>query len=81
MKLTKLAINRINDAKVIAELMKALGFSEQWVRRLAAQNKMNGPLTTYRALEVIRRETGLEDSKILESPKLKKVAKSDTRIA
>lgn len=81
MKLTKLAINKINDARIIAELMKALGFSEQWVRKLAAQNKINGPLTTYRALEVIRRETGLEDSKILEAPRLKKVAKPDTRVA
>ncbi len=81
MKLTKLALDKINNPLVIAELQKGLGFSELWIKRLILHNRINGPLTTFAALEVIRRETGLEDSKILESPKLKKVAKSDTRIA
>jgi len=81
MKLSKQALNRIDDPKVIAELMKALDFTEQWVRRLAAANKINGPLTTYRALEVIRKETGLPDDKILVAPTLKKVAKSKLRAA
>ncbi len=74
MKLTKLALDKINNPSVIAELMKALGFSELWVKRLILQNRINGPLTTYTALEVIRKETGLADDKILTYKVRKNVA-------
>ncbi len=81
MKLTKQALDKISNPRVIAELQKGLGFSELWIKRLILYNRVNGPLTTFAALEVIRRETGLEDHKILEAPRLKKVAKPDTRVA
>lgn len=44
----------------------ALGFGEQWINKSIAANKVNGPLTTASALQVIREELGLKDFEILE---------------
>lgn len=81
MKLTKQALDKIDNPVVIAELQKALDFSELWVKRLILQNRVNGPLTTFAALSVIRRETGLPDDKILTPLTFKKVAKGKARVA
>lgn len=43
-----------------------LNFSEVWIDKLIDANKNNGTLTTAKALQVIREETGLADSEILE---------------
>jgi hypothetical protein len=66
MKLTEQAINGINNRKSILALALALGFKEQWTTRIVQTNKENGPLTTAKALQVIKEETGLEYSQILE---------------
>lgn len=68
MKLSNAAITAISEErKTLLSIALALDFSEQWTRRLIENNKDNGPLTTAKALQVIREETGLVDSEILES--------------
>lgn len=61
--IAKLQENRLSRLQLCA----ALGFTELWIDKSIAKNKVNGPLTTATALEVIRKETGLTDSEILES--------------
>lgn len=63
--LTKAAIEKINT-KTRLSLALAMGFTEQWIIKLIDANKENGPLTTAKALQVIKKETGLTDSEILE---------------
>lgn len=69
MKLRKTALNKIKDSAIRLKLAGALKCTEQWVIKLIAANKRNGPLTTAAALGVIREETGLTDSEILEEEK------------
>ncbi len=66
MKITEKAIGLINNQTTRLRLALALGFSETWVRGLIQKNKDNSPLTTAAALRIIREETGLKDSQILE---------------
>jgi hypothetical protein len=66
MKLTTKAIELINNRPVILGLAEALDFSELWINKLIEANKDNGPLTTAKALQVIREKTQLPDSEILE---------------
>lgn len=66
MKLSNIALERISDRKVLLQLALSLDFSEQWMRRVIENNKDNGPLTTARALQTIKEETGLKDKEILE---------------
>lgn len=66
MKLSTKAIAAISDRKIILALALALGFTEQWMRRLLEINKDNGPLTTIKSLQVIKKETGLSETDILE---------------
>lgn len=63
--LTQKAIKAIDKPRVRLKLALALDFTEQWIIKLLDQNKENNPLTTYTALEIIRKETGLKDSQIL----------------
>jgi hypothetical protein len=65
MRLKKSVLNKINTLDVRLKLASALQFSETWIRELIRQNKENGPLTTFKALEVIREETGLSDDQLL----------------
>lgn len=44
------------------ELGKAVATVSRWI----SENTENSPLTTAKALQIIREETGLEDSQILE---------------
>lgn len=67
MVLTKKAIQATNQQEVRLKLALALGFTEQWIMKVIAKNKENGPLTTATALMVIREETGLCDNEILEA--------------
>lgn len=67
MKLTAKAIASISNRPVILALALALGFTEVWIVKLIEANKENGPLTTAKALQVIKAESGLSDSEILES--------------
>lgn len=68
MKLSIAAITAISkERKTLLSIAVALDFSEQWTRRLVENNKDNGPLTTAKALQVLRQETGLSDVEILEA--------------
>lgn len=69
MKLSKRALKGIKKSAPRLKLALAMGFSEQWIVRVIATNKSNGPLTTASALKVIREETGLTDAEILEEEK------------
>jgi hypothetical protein len=71
MKLTKKALRKISNPSSIGKLMIGLEFTELWIKRLIDANKNNGPLTTYKALEIIRQETDLTNDEILERPKVK----------
>lgn len=64
MKLTTKAIKALTRP-VRLKLALALGFSELWIDKSVQKNKDNGPLTTAKALQVIREETGLLDNEIL----------------
>lgn len=66
MKLTKKALNTIDQSEIRLRLALGLSFSETWIRNLISANKDNGPLTTAKALQVIKQETGFTDSEILE---------------
>lgn len=65
MTISKQAIAKIDNATQL-KLALALGYSGRWIVNVIAANKPNGPLTTYKALQVIRQETGLTDQQILE---------------
>ena len=75
MKLSKKAVRKISNPHAIGQLMIGLEFTELWIKRLIDQNKINGPLTTYRALEIIKQETGLSDDEILQRPVVKELQK------
>lgn len=62
--LTETAIQAITP-KTRIKLAGALECTEQWIIKLIAANKSNGPLTTYSALKVIREDTGLPDDELL----------------
>jgi hypothetical protein len=64
MKLTKLALHKINTKDIRPRLAIALGKSESTIFRYIANNDED--LTKAAALMVIRKETGLTDSEILE---------------
>lgn len=68
MKLSNQAIEKLKGSRESRlRLCSKLGFTEVWIDKLIGKNKTNGPLTTVSALEVIREETALQDSEILES--------------
>lgn len=69
MKLSNIALERISERKVLLQLALSLDFTEQWMRRVIENNKDNGPLTTAKALQTIREQTGLTDQEILEEEK------------
>lgn len=70
MKLTKQAIKSLNDRAIRLHLCLELGFTEPWVNKLIEKNKDNGPLTTIKALQIIKQETGLKEDQILEKEKV-----------
>jgi hypothetical protein len=69
MKLTERAIGLINNRRIILKLALVLDFTELWINKLIAANKEDAALTSATALKVIREETGLTDSEILEEEK------------
>lgn len=56
----------LKEGSLSLALAAGLSFTQTWIRELAHANKENGPLTTAKALQVIGKETGLENDKILE---------------
>lgn len=68
MKLSNQVIEKLKasrDSRL--RLCSTLGFTEVWIDKLIDKNKVNGPLTTVSAIGVIKEETSLEDSEILEN--------------
>lgn len=66
MRLTNTALQAINQRKVKRRLAFELDFSGVWITSLIEANKVNGPLTTAKSLDVIQEETGLTKDQILE---------------
>lgn len=57
---------RDQQAKAIrTKLALDLNFTERWVLKCIEENKDNGPLTTVKAVERLKKETGLKQSQIL----------------
>jgi hypothetical protein len=71
MRLKKKVLAKINNVETRIKLAASLKCTEQWIIRLIAANKNNGPLTTASALAVIRAETKLKDDQILEPEAVK----------
>lgn len=75
MKISERALAAINNRATILKLALELDFTELWVNKLISANKENGPLTSAKALQVIRKESGLTDSEILEEEKVEAATK------
>lgn len=57
---------REQQAKAIRTMLALdLHFTERWVLKCIEENKDNGPLTTVKAVERLKKETGLRQSQIL----------------
>jgi hypothetical protein len=67
MKLTEKAIAAISNRSVVLQLALGLNFTELWINKLIEANKDNGPLTTIKAIGIIKQETGFTQDEILES--------------
>lgn len=70
MRLSEIAKQRIEEKgykgrSIRLELALELNFTELWVDKCIEANKINGPLTTPKALQVIEKGTGLSQSQIL----------------
>jgi hypothetical protein len=63
--LTETVVQMILGNGLSLKLAGELGFQQQWILKLAKANKKNGPLTTAKAIQVIREYAGLLDSEIL----------------
>jgi hypothetical protein len=74
MRLTETAIAKINNQAMRLKIAQELPCSETWVRELIKSNKNNGPLTTAAVINLIKKETGLGDSEILEDVPAESVA-------
>lgn len=58
--------SRDQRAKAIRTMLALdLNFTERWVLKCIEENKDNGPLTTVKAVERLKKETGLKQSQIL----------------
>jgi len=80
MKLTEKAVKIIGEPKtreakaIRTKLALELNFTERWILKCIADNKDNGPLTTVKAIQIIKKETGLSQSEILEETEIEKTA-------
>lgn len=67
MKVTVQVIEALKASRMLRLILcEALGFTEVWIDRVITSNKVNGPLTTMKAITVFRKELALIDSEILE---------------
>lgn len=66
MKLTAVALDKINITPTRLKLALELGCTERWISRLIKDNDPNNDLTLSSALRIIREATGLTDNEILE---------------
>ena len=72
MKLTDNVIVIIGDntdqqaKRIRTKLALALKCTERWIQDCIKENKDNGALTKYAAVDILREETGLSDNEILD---------------
>ena len=67
MRLSKIAILAINGSKDCKRrLSEEMKVSSNTLWRWITENENNGDLTKAKSIQIIREETGLEDSQILE---------------
>lgn len=66
MRLTTKAISEIDQLHIRLKLALVFMVTERRVSQMISDNRENGQLTTAAAMKVIREETGLGDSEILE---------------
>jgi hypothetical protein len=69
MKISSIALAKINTPAVRHELSGVLQRTEQTIIRYIRANEKNGPLTTLAALEVMERMTDLARAEIIERTK------------
>ena len=63
--LSQKALDALKDRSVRLDLALALDFGELWINRLIDANKDNGPLTTVKAVDTLKKVTGLSLKEIL----------------
>lgn len=72
MKLTQTVVEIIGakkdrNARAIRQALElALNFTAYWVEVCIRQNKDNGPLTTVKAVQILKKSLGLSEKEILE---------------
>lgn len=64
-----------NNNSLRLKLAMALRFSERWIVLRARQNKPNGPLTTFKAVQEIQEETKLKVEEILVDETISQMAR------
>lgn len=67
MKLSQLALQKINTTQVRLRLAMQFDCTERWISQLIKENDTDGDLTKASALNIIREQTGLTDEEILET--------------
>lgn len=67
MRLSAIAIQKINNTPTRLRLALLLGCTERWISNLIKANEENGDLTKAGSVKLIQEETGLRDEEILES--------------
>jgi len=76
MKLTPKAILAINNPRIRVLIAATLKVTEQTIIRYISGNEINNDLTKAASMEVIRKETGLVDTEILEKETISEVVQS-----
>lgn len=69
MRLSATALQKINTTQVRLRLAMQFDCTERWISQLIKENNNDGDLTKASAMQIIREQTGLTDSEILEDEK------------
>ncbi len=76
MRLSQIALQKINTGQVRLRLAMQFDCTERWISQLIKENLNDGDLTKASALQIIREQTGLSDGEILEEATTTATAKS-----
>lgn len=71
MKISALALSKVNTPNVRRELSGVLRCTEQTIIRYIRKNESNGPLTTMASVIMIEELTGLSTERIIDKEKAK----------
>lgn len=66
MRLSALALQKINNTPTRLRLALKIGCTERWISIMIKENPNDSDFTKAGIVQVIREETGLDDSQILE---------------